>query len=415
MRLIYYLPIYLISLKMPSATYSPNSEYSLIEKLTLDSTKINDLEILAERMKHKIKANGLPTPIKLRGTNYQPKDLVESLNLKSIKEAHLIMEKGYLRYRKGKIMPRDIKKFQDVLLEKLGIQSTKKIKKKLDSGEVYVPSNGNNYKNSLELYLNQTNFSQPLTREQEKKLAAKIKKGDKKSRDILVEANLRFVVDIAKKYQTIGLPLEELVSAGNLGLINAAERFDGTRGYKFISYAVWWIKQGILQTAAENARTVRLPSNRIAEIIKLNRVIQETNETTNLEEVAKKLKISLKDVENTLLIAQETTSLDKEIEKDSSDTLVNILQDKSQENPEQYNLNKSLKEELKNSIKALEKDEKIVIELYFGLKNEGSMTLEEIGIYLGKTRERARQIREKALTKLRNPAKSKNLKQYLQE
>ena len=273
---------------------------------------------------------------------------------------------------------------------------------------------------TLRLYFNDITRSKPLSREREVGLAARIHQGDLLARDELVQANLRFVVGVAKHYQHRGLPLSELISAGNLGLMTATERFDGTKGFKFISYAVWWIRQSILQTIAEQGRTVRLPINQhllLGDISKASRRLARGRERTpDMDEIAAELEISAEEVVNTLLSGRAVFSLDKPIvgEGDES-TLLSTLEDTGQESPDAEILRESARKELRNLLGSLEERELHVIRLYFGLDGEERHTLEQIGDGLRLTRERVRQIREIALNKLRHPARHRALRALADE
>jgi len=224
-----------------------------------------------------------------------------------------------------------------------------------------------------------------------------------------VQANLRFVIDVAKNYQNRGLSLSDLISAGNVGLLTAAERFDGTKGYKFISYAVWWIKQSILQTIAENARTVRLPLNKLSllkDISKASRRLGQGREgDPAIEEIAAELDVPAEEVLDTMMSARTVRSLDEAFEEDDERSLINILADGNQETPDADVLRNSAREQLEEVLTNLDDRELKIIRLYFGLDGSESLTLEQIGGLMGLTRERVRQLKERALGKLRHPAR----------
>ena len=250
--------------------------------------------------------------------------------------------------------------------------------------------------------------SEPLCRKREAELAARIQQGDLEARDELVEANLRFVIDVAKHYQHRGLSFAELISAGNLGLMTGAERFDGTRGFKFISYAVWWIRQSILQALAEQVRTVRLPSNRLAMLKKIstvsNRLEQERGGVPDAETIAAALDVPAQEVVETLASAGAVRSLDGAMGEDDERCLVNVLADPSQESPDVNLARESIVEQVEVVLESLDKREQRILHLYFGLDGTEAFTLEQIGGLLGVTRERIRQIKERALIKLRDPS-----------
>ncbi len=252
--------------------------------------------------------------------------------------------------------------------------------------------------------------SRPLSREREVLLAASIKEGDIGARDELVQANLRFVVGVAKNYQNRGLSLSDLISAGNLGLLTAAERFDGTKGYKFISYAVWWIRQSILQTIGEHARTVRLPLNKLGLLKDISRVSQRLGQgrekDQDVEEIAAELEVSATEVREALLSARSTRSLDEAFGEDGENSLLATLADTNQEAPDAEVLRESAREQLESLFVSLDDREQRIIRLYFGLDGSEPLTLEQIGSILNITRERVRQLKERALAKLRHPARS---------
>ena len=260
---------------------------------------------------------------------------------------------------------------------------------------------------ALRLYFDDIADSTPLSREKEVELSAKIHAGDQEARDELVQANLRFVIDVAKKYQNRGLSLSDLISAGNVGLMTAAERFDGEKGFKFISYAVWWIKQSILQTIAEHARTVRLPLNKLSllkDISKASRKLGQGRETEpHIEEIAKELDMAPQDVLDTMLHARTVRSLDESFEEDDERSLMNILRDDNQATPDMHVMETASRNQLEEVLESLDERELRIIRLYFGLDGNESMTLEEIGGTMNLTRERVRQLKERALGKLRHP------------
>ncbi len=263
--------------------------------------------------------------------------------------------------------------------------------------------------NTLRLYFDDIAESRPLSREREVELSARIQEGDMEARDELVNANLRFVIDVAKNYQNRGLSLSDLISAGNVGLLTAAERFDGTKGYKFISYAVWWIKQSILQTIAEHARTVRLPLNKLSllkDISKATRKLGQGRENEpDVEEIAAELDVPAQEILDTMLSARTVRSLDESFEEDDERSLLNILADNNQETPDNDVLQTSARTQLEEVLDSLDEREMRIIRLYFGLDGTEALTLEQIGGLMGLTRERVRQLKERALGKLRHPTR----------
>ncbi len=270
---------------------------------------------------------------------------------------------------------------------------------------------------SLDKYLQEIGKVDLLTPEQEIELARRIKNGDQKALDQLVKANLRFVVSVAKQYQNQGLSLGDLINEGNLGLIKAAKRFDETRGFKFISYGVWWIRQSILQALAEQSRIVRLPLNRVGQLNKISKAYsnleQEYEREPSATELAKELDMDLTDVSDTLKISARHVSMDAPFATGDDNRLLDVLSNDSQPAPDASLMSDSLKNEIERALSTLTDREAEVIKLYFGLNKEHSLTLEEIGEKFNLTRERVRQIKEKAIRRLRHASRSKNLKAYL--
>jgi RNA polymerase primary sigma factor len=272
---------------------------------------------------------------------------------------------------------------------------------------------------SLDLYLHEINKTPLLTREQEQELARRIRKGDKGALDQLVKANLRFVVSIAKQYANQGLSLEDLINDGNLGLIKAAHRFDEKRGYKFISYAVWWIRQAMLQSLAEHSRIVRLPLNRAGTLYRIGKASrqldQELGRTPTPEEIAKRLDISVDEVKDTMSIANTHVSLDDPYSNDQDDNaLVDYLEDENAAMPDDETFEHALSDDMDKALDTLTDREKLILSLYFGIGGQEPLTLEEIGKKLGLTRERIRQIKEKAISRLRHSSRAKYLKGYIE-
>ena len=270
---------------------------------------------------------------------------------------------------------------------------------------------------SLDLYLREIGETPLITADEEVKLAKKIKLGDQSSLEKLTKANLRFVVSVAKQYQNQGLSLADLINEGNIGLIKAAKRFDETRGFKFISYAVWWIRQAILQALAEQSRIVRLPLNRVGTLHKIGKISssleQEYGREPSPDEIAKELALSAVEVSDTLKISNSHLSLDAPFSVSEDNSLMDVLEDEFQPAPDEALLTESLKLEIERALDTLSPREAEVINLYFGLSQEKALTLEEIGARFSLTRERVRQIKEKAIRRLRHASRSKSLRAYL--
>lgn len=269
---------------------------------------------------------------------------------------------------------------------------------------------------SLELYLKDISKNSALSAEDEAKLAVKIKKGDRKALEKLIKANLRFVVSVARNYQNQGLPLGELISEGNLGLIQAAKRFDEKRNFKFISYAVWWIRQAILRALADRSRITRVPLNRIGIIHKVGRtqskLEQKFRRMPTLEEIAKELGLAESEVIEIQKIGNRYLSLDTPVQADDSSQLIDLLQDENQEMPDSRLIEMSMQEGVNKILDTLNDREKKVLQLYFGVGEETPHTLDEIGRRLHLTRERVRQIKEKAIHRLKNSYRSRSLKVF---
>ncbi len=270
---------------------------------------------------------------------------------------------------------------------------------------------------SLDKYLQEIGRVDLLTAEQEIELAIKIKNGDQHALEALTKANLRFVVSVAKQYQNQGLSLGDLINEGNLGLIKAAKRFDETRGFKFISYAVWWIRQSILQALAEQSRIVRLPLNRVGALNKIGKAYsnleQEFEREPSPAELAQELDMDVVEVSDALKISGRHVSMDAPFSQGEENSLLDVIQNDQQPSPDFVLISESLKSEIKRALSTLSEREAEVIKLYFGLNKEHSLTLEEIGEKFNLTRERVRQIKEKAIRRLRHASRSKNLRAYL--
>ncbi|AFK05313.1 RNA polymerase, sigma 70 subunit, RpoD subfamily [Emticicia oligotrophica DSM 17448] len=270
---------------------------------------------------------------------------------------------------------------------------------------------------SLDKYLQEIGKVDLLTPDEEVILAQKIRDGDQYSLERLTKANLRFVVSVAKQYQNQGLSLGDLINEGNLGLIKAAQRFDETRGFKFISYAVWWIRQSILQALAEQSRIVRLPLNRVGSLNKISKTFsdleQKFEREPSPEELAEVLEITAAEVIDTLKISGRHVSVDAPFVQGEENSLLDVLENDSEVKPDQGLIDDSLRREVMRALSTLTQREAEVITYYFGLNGEQAMTLEEIGEKFNLTRERVRQIKEKAIRRLRQTSRSKALKAYL--
>jgi RNA polymerase primary sigma factor len=272
---------------------------------------------------------------------------------------------------------------------------------------------------SLDKYLHEIGKVQLISAEEEVTLAKKIKLGDEKALGQLINANLRFVVSVAKQYQNQGLSLPDLINEGNLGLIKASQRFDETRGFKFISYAVWWIRQSILQALAEQARIVRLPLNKIGSVNKVNnafaRLEQEYQREPTSEEIGEVLDMAPKDVKEALKVSNRHISMDAPIKPDEDNTLYDVLLAPDSVSPDTELLDDSLRKEIERSLSTLSPREADIIKLYYGLNGEPPYSLEEIGKLFNLTRERVRQIKEKAIKRLKHTYRSRILRNFIND
>ncbi len=270
---------------------------------------------------------------------------------------------------------------------------------------------------SLDKYLQEIGKVDLITADEEVELAQRIKAGDQIALEKLTKANLRFVVSVAKQYQNQGLTLPDLINEGNLGLIKAAKRFDETRGFKFISYAVWWIRQSILQALAEQSRIVRLPLNKIGSINKINKMYafleQENERPPSADEIAKKLDMTVSDVKESMKNSGRHLSMDAPLIEGEDSNLYDVLNTGESPNPDKELLHESLRTEIDRALETLTPREADVVKLYFGLGEHQPMTLEEIGETFDLTRERVRQIKEKAIRRLKHTSRSKILMTYL--
>ncbi|MBL7926894.1 MAG: RNA polymerase sigma factor RpoD/SigA [Bacteroidia bacterium] len=270
---------------------------------------------------------------------------------------------------------------------------------------------------SLEKYLQEIGREELITAEEEVRLARKIREGDQTALDRLTKANLRFVVSVAKQYQNQGLSLPDLINEGNLGLIKAAKRFDETRGFKFISYAVWWIRQSILQALAEQSRIVRLPLNQVGSLNKISKAYskleQEFEREPSPDEIAKLLELPTEKISDTMKVSGKHVSMDAPFVQGEDNSLLDVLENSDSPRADNFLMNESLQKEIERSLNTLTEREREVIKLFFGIGLPHGLTLEEIGAKFDLTRERVRQIKEKAIRRLRHKSRSRLLKAYL--
>ena len=272
-------------------------------------------------------------------------------------------------------------------------------------------------RSALELYLKDIAYNALLTPQQEVELAKSIRSGDRKSLNQMVESNLRFVITIAKEYQGRGLPLEDLIAEGNLGLVRAATRYDEGVGVKFTTYAVWWIRQGILSALAEKARMVRLPVNKLKHLCRLERVAsslkQKLGREPSIEEIARSAEMQPKQAQDLFDASRWHLSLDTPLEEGPNTSLLEILADKDQVTPEVEVMERAMADEVRAALDTLSPREAQVLRYYFGINDEEPMTLEQIGNQLSLTKERVRQIRDKALAALKHPSRMRKIRTYL--
>jgi len=270
---------------------------------------------------------------------------------------------------------------------------------------------------SLDLYLKEIGETPLLIKSEEVSLAKRIHAGDPQALVQLTKANLRFVVSVAKQYQNQGLSLADLINEGNIGLIKAAKRFDEKRGFKFISYAVWWIRQSILQALAEQSRIVRLPLNRVGTLHKIGKAArnleQEYGKIPSTSEIAEELDMTIEEINDTLRISNSHLSLDQPFTEGENNSLKDVLEDELAESPDEDVMTTSLRAEIERVLSTLTEREAEVITLYFGINRERALTLEEIGERFGLTRERVRQIKEKAIKRLKHSTRRRNLSAYV--
>jgi RNA polymerase primary sigma factor len=272
---------------------------------------------------------------------------------------------------------------------------------------------------SLDQYLRDISIFPLISREEEVGLAQRIRVGDQEALDTLVRSNLRFVVSVAKKYQNQGVNLSDLINEGNLGLIRAAHKFDETKGIKFISYAVWWIRQAILQALAEQSRIVRVPLNRAGALHKIGKrataLLQELGREATHAEIAEGMEITEEEVAKTMAISQTHISLDAPMMPGEDNRLMDLIPDHQSASPDEETFDKALTDSVQEALGSLKEREAKILRLYFGLDGNEPMTLEQIGAVLNITRERVRQIKEKALSRLRHVSRARGLESYLGE
>ena len=270
----------------------------------------------------------------------------------------------------------------------------------------------------LGTYATDIAVSTPLSREREDALGQRIRQGDLEARNKLVQANLRFVVEVARKYQNQGLPLADLVSAGNLGLITAAERFDSSKGFKFITYAVWWVRQAINQALGDHSRTVRLPPNKITQLREIKRVsnsfVQKGEPAPDFEQIARQMQVPPEEIEDTLSSAHTALSMEEHLDENGL-SLTDLLADPDQPPPDTPALRRATREAIDGALQNLDPREAFILRLYYGLDGEKPLYLEEIGQQLQLTRERVRQLKERALNKLRHPQRGQALRSLIEE
>jgi RNA polymerase primary sigma factor len=270
---------------------------------------------------------------------------------------------------------------------------------------------------SLDKYLTEIGKIELITADDEVRLTQRIKEGDQAALDKMVSANLRFVVSVAKQYQNKGLSLGDLINEGNVGLVKAAMRFDETRGFKFISYAVWWIRQAIMQAVAEQARVVRIPLNRVGTLNKLNRTFaaleQQFQRDPSAEELAEVLHLAPEEVRETAQMGTRQVSINAPFMQGEENGLLDVLENHSEDTPDSTLISHSLRQDVQRSLSTLTERESDIISLYFGLNGHPAMTLEEIGLKFNLTRERVRQVKEKGIRRLQSTSRMKVLKHYL--
>ena len=319
------------------------------------------------------------------------------------------------RTKKEKVDPEELEKELEAISKEEGgldVKEDSKGKDKPKSKKASKVASG-----SISMYLAEIGQYNPLPPDREVELAIRIQNNDEAAMKELVEANLRFVVSVAKKYQGNGLSLADIINEGNLGLIKAAKRFDHTRGFKFISYAVWWIRQSILQALAEQSRLIRLPLNRVGTITKITRAAEkleaEVERQPKGDEIGNQLEMSGDEVLMAMQYSRRHSSLHSPFQDGENSSLLDIIEDDQAEEPEANIMRESMSEEVTGALETLSGRERSVLEMYFGINRDSAMTLNEIGEEFDLTRERVRQIKEKAIQRLRHRSRSKSLRRYL--
>ena len=317
--------------------------------------------------------------------------------------------------KKEKVDPKELEKELEAISKEEGgldVTEDSKNKDKPKSKKASKVASG-----SISMYLAEIGQYNPLPPDREVELAIRIQNNDEAAMKELVEANLRFVVSVAKKYQGNGLSLADIINEGNLGLIKAAKRFDHTRGFKFISYAVWWIRQSILQALAEQSRLIRLPLNRVGTITKITRAAEkleaEVERQPKGDEIGNQLEMSGDEVLMAMQYSRRHSSLHSPFQDGENSSLLDIIEDDQAEEPEANIMRESMSEEVTGALETLSGRERSVLEMYFGINRDSAMTLNEIGEEFDLTRERVRQIKEKAIQRLRHRSRSKSLRRYL--
>ena len=317
--------------------------------------------------------------------------------------------------KKEKVDPKELEKELETISKEEGgldVKEDSENKDKPKSKKASKVASG-----SISMYLAEIGQYNPLPPDREVELAIRIQNNDEAAMKELVEANLRFVVSVAKKYQGNGLSLADIINEGNLGLIKAAKRFDHTRGFKFISYAVWWIRQSILQALAEQSRLIRLPLNRVGTITKITRAAEkleaEVERQPKGDEIGNQLEMSGDEVLMAMQYSRRHSSLHSPFQDGENSSLLDIIEDDQAEEPEANIMRESMSEEVTGALETLSGRERSVLEMYFGINRDSAMTLNEIGEEFDLTRERVRQIKEKAIQRLRHRSRSKSLRRYL--
>jgi len=370
---------------------------------------------VAKKTTKKTAAKIVKTPIKKTTLKVEKKAVKKTL----VKTKEKLNSKSEKTTKEAEHLEDTITETDEQLMseKKVDRSPIKKKKKRKTKAQKDIQKIGNDANRSLSKYLQEISKYEPLSPDREVELAVRVRQGDRRALKELTEANLRFVVSVAKDYQGQGLPLTDLINEGNLGLIKAAERFDETRGFKFISYAVWWIRQSVLQALAEHSRIVRLPLNRVGTISKINkaseRLEQEFERIPRADELAHQLEMKITEINDAQRIARRHHSLDTPFSDDEKNSLLDVISDKNTEEPDLELHIGSLEKEVKDALETLKDREKDVIRMYFGIDREYALTLNEIGEEFGLTRERVRQIKEKAIRRLRHRSRSKKLRSYL--